>query len=478
MERLRRKGQESLQSRSSEEPESSNDAHDNEVTEKPSAGFLERFTGRKSRIAAALLTAGSFTLEASADTTVASVPHEVSERIVEETLPAHVIEKAREQGFGVRVTLPKPEQSPRPSFYLIHIGQSHEATYPGFERAIYQGVVGNYQQRMYALYPQLLSACNSPIFQEGRDYDLLDREQAVVYDAQVQTALQNVEDAASAPPTSTEEASAQLAVAEEVGNVAQRLRRHPRAEELFSAQSSVLEALRKFADSASADDRNNEQFRNFELHLRLLETGDNPLVKSAEGAGPQFQASSRLFFEGKADLVGLERAEENQEAVPLLSIRNETIEAQRQMVKDAEALFKNTPDGRAIEDLFEDIAALPPADLAERADEFKSRLQELAEAEEHFIREHAYQTPEYQSLTETISNLMYKIHDVREMVAYERVQEFINTHPDYGGTGMKCAVMEYGNNHTFAESAQAWNMRSDVEVSFGIIEIKESHHEE
>jgi len=32
-------------------------------------------------------------------------------------------------------------------------------------------------------------------------------------------------------------------------------------------------------------------------------------------------------------------------------------------------------------------------------------------------------------------------------------------------------VIEYGKNHTFAESAQVWNARSNTHVSFGIIDV-------
>ncbi|HCM43637.1 MAG: hypothetical protein UY59_C0020G0009 [Candidatus Kaiserbacteria bacterium GW2011_GWA1_50_28] len=439
--------------------------------QKKGAGLAERLAGVKGRIAVALLAIGTQTLEAPATHVVEPIPQEVSGRIVAETLSTSVVEKIHEQGFDVRVTLPRPESTRHSSYYIIHFGQLHESTYVGLDRAMYKSVVEKHQRRMYALYPQLLSACNSPIFQEGRSYGLQDKTLAPLDDKKIQEALSNIEAISKSRPVSVTEAIDQLAIAERVGNMVKALRRHPQVQRLIHAETFLAGKLREFANSAEENDRNDERFREFNLRLRMLETSNNPLFAAAEGSDAQFQASSRLFFEGKADLVGLERAKENQDAMSLISVRNEAIDARGQMVKDARTLFRSTPGGKAMEALFAEIQTLSSADAEKRADEFSTRLRSLTESEKRFVQEHSYQTPEYQSLTASIDILNYKIQDIRETVVYEKVEEFVEQYPDYGGTGLKCAVIEYGKNHTFAESAQVWNARSNTHVSFGIIDV-------
>src|SRR3989344_8392521 len=136
-------------------------------------GLAERFAQTKGRIAATLLSAGISIPEVPPAHAIEPVSVEQSEQIVAEILTPSVVEKIHEEGFDVRVTLTRPENTNHPNYYIVHMGQLHEATFQGFDRMRLQASVDAYQKKMYSIYPSLIAACNSPIFREGRIWDEL-----------------------------------------------------------------------------------------------------------------------------------------------------------------------------------------------------------------------------------------------------------------------------------------------------------------
>jgi len=190
------------------------------------------------------------------------------------------------------------------------------------------------------------------------------------------------------------------------------------------------------------------------------------------GNSPQFQASSQLFYNGKVDLFPAEDATANANAGAQLKEAIDAEERMRALVAEAKDNFEHTPEGKEMKSIIDEVST--DTNLTdEEISTYVTRMDQLDSIKKNFIETHTTATAEFERLTAIVANSERIIHDVRETVVYEKVETFLNEYPNYAGSGMKCAVVEYGHNHTFAESAEAWNARPDVKISFGVIEIRD-----
>src|SRR3989344_4483047 len=429
-------------------------------------GLGARFSEIKGRMAAVLLSVGIPAFEMPPARAVEPVPTELSEQIVMETLSSPVLEKIREQGFDVRVTLPIPENPSPPSYYLIHVGQLHEATFPGFDRLVAQGKVNDFHKRLYSIYEPLVTACKSPIFREAWvGEELSGQKEAEKTTTEVSDTIEKL---MNASPQSIEDVLTLLTKVEEWRPKLPHFRRHPQAQVLADALQVAEERITAFTKSLPSDVKDDPRLEEITFRIRLL--FGQSTISTLQGFSPQFNASSRLFYEGKVDLFPAENAKANEEAIALLAEAETAQGRVEAIIQEAKTLFENTPESKEIEEVYQDVHAdsdLTDAEIATH----NLRLEPLEVARKQFMQAHTTDTEEFKRLTIIVANADNAVHDARELAAYAQVEKFLNTYPDYGGSGTKCAVVEYGHDHTFAESAEVWNVRPDVKVSFGIIEI-------
>ncbi len=430
------------------------------------AGLGARLSQIKGQIAAALLSIGIPAFEMPSAHAIEPIPTALSEKIVTETLSAPVIEKIREQGLDVRVTLPRPEGAERPSYYVVHVGQLHEATLPGLDRMMAQGIVNKYQRRLYEIYEPLLKACSSPIFREGfAGEELYGREKAEGKNKIISDIIADLVDSSS---QSVEEALALIKKVREYNDQLPNLRMHPQAQKLSEALGTALGRVDTFFKSLPSDAK--EDRRAVEIGFFLQVIMNKTVAGTLAGTSPQFRASSQLYYEYKADLFPAEDFETNQRGVALFKQAEVARQRIEVITEEARAAFEDTLTAKELESLFREVQNNQNLTDSEK-EEFVARFESLEAEKKEFIQSRITASPEYQELSSLIGTAESIVHDERETAAYAQIEKFLDLYPNYGGDSMKCAVVEYGNNHTFAESAEVWNVRPDVKVSFGIIEI-------
>ena len=250
-----------------------------------------------------------------------------------------------------------------------------------------------------------------------------------------------------------------------------KFRTHPRAQELEDAFHIATENLNNFKRTVPEEDKGAVQYKDFSNLLGALElTNSLSVFKGAV----QFKASSRLFYENQVDLFGAESMDINRRAVDLFK-KSEAAERRiEELTEEARIGFESTPDGQERERVRQEIIEHGENMTENEKTKLEERFVALLDAEKQFIQSSLENNPEYQMLPSLIAEAEYAVEDTREAAVYEKIETFLKKYPDYGDGGMKCAVVEYGAKHTFAESAEAWNVQPDVKVSFGVIEIKES----
>lgn len=212
------------------------------------------------------------------------------------------------------------------------------------------------------------------------------------------------------------------------------------------------------------------------LELRKMDFEDATTSLSAD-SDPSYVASSRLYYEGRASLYPGEISSVNAAAYQAHTDAAKAEERIRDLTSDARAAFDASADGAARRALYERIRALPEPVPDAVGKELDTELERLLKAEKEYIAGFLSKT-EFPSLMLTIEKARTLVHDARENAVYSRVSEFITAEPEQAKE-MRCAIVEYGIVHTFAESAQAWNAtlanpRSDqIRVGIGIIEIRD-----
>lgn len=429
-------------------------------------GLGGQFSHTKSRLAAVLLSAGIAMPEVPQAYAVESIPDSISEKIINETLSTSVIEKIREQGFDIRVTLPLPENAQRPSYYIIRVGQLHEATFEGPLRLMTRGTVDKFQKRLYAVYEPLTTDCKSPVFMEGLlGGGLRTKEWAQRVNKEVQDAITSL----SVIPQTVEDAVTLFATIREWDQKLSGYRRHPQAPALAGALQSAQDRVSVFIHNLPIAQKANPRIHEIEIDLKIMGISASTDILLGNSSS-SFEASMRLFYEGKIDVLAAEEEEALKSAIDQFKSMRAMETRLEEITREAETDFKKTPEGEEMKSFFDKMNAdtgLTKEEIAARMERYHT----LERNRKEYIEARIASTQEFIQLPAMIANTNYLVHDSREKIVYDKVQSFIDAYPAYGGVGMKCAVVEYGNDHTFAESAEAWNMRQDVKVSFGIIEI-------
>src|SRR3989344_2763033 len=317
------------------------------------AGLGARFSEIRGRIAAALLSTGIPAFEMPPAHAIEPVPTEISEKIVNETLSSPVVEEIRGQGFDVRVTLPLPENTSHPSYYFVHVEQLHEATFPGLDRLRTLRMVDEYHKRLYPVYKSLVTACKSPIFREGwACEELFDQKEAEKINKEVSDAIGIL---TNAPLQSIEDVLTLLTKVEEYHARLPNFRRHPQAQALADALQAAEGRISVFAEFLPPDDKKDSRLVVIKDRLRIL--FGRFRLNSLDGYVPQFNASSRLFYEGEAELFPAEDAMANDNAIALLKEADTARERIEALIQEAETLFESTPEGKEIDAVYREARA-------------------------------------------------------------------------------------------------------------------------
>jgi len=442
-----------------------------EITELPKGDrrlLSERFAGIKSRAALTLLSVGISMADIPKAEAFKPVEGASAEQIINQLFSPKLIEDIEKNGFRIKMTLKLPENSNKPGVYIVHFGQIHQSPIKGQSRTSTNDLVRDYQDMMYNVYPGLVGGSDRIVLIEGyTDLKLKDKEYVKQINNKLKQVFKVLRVLENAPIKDVEYANKVAGALVKINMLVQKIR-HPDTPKLIEIFDKIQHKIEDFAKNNKETGAGQEiELLNSILELLKL----NRQYTNVGGIdGYSYEATLRLLHEGILDEWPGEESGVNEKGIDTIKEAQVAEETIRRVHRDAQIAFRKTEDGKLLASLI-NLEYIKTLSKEERSKAFK-KMRDLSKKRSEFLKKYLETSKDCVLARKVLEHSERLIHYDREMAVYRQIIKLTEAHPERT-KNMRYVTVEYGAAHTFADSAKEWNMKPDVKVQFGIIEIKD-----